>query len=71
MKAGILFDISRINGGSFQMSLNNLKTIMANLKEKNNKIIIIAHKNNLELKKLNLEYEIVKISIIDYFFLRK
>jgi glycosyltransferase involved in cell wall biosynthesis len=69
MKAGILFDISRINGGSFQMSLNNLKTIMANLKEKNNKIIIIAHKNNLELKKLNLEYEIVKISIIDYFFL--
>jgi glycosyltransferase involved in cell wall biosynthesis len=68
-KIGILFDVDRSNGGSFQMSTNNLLSITKNLKKLKIEFVILAHKRNLELKNLNLKYEIVKLSIRDYFFL--
>jgi glycosyltransferase involved in cell wall biosynthesis len=68
MKIGILFDIQRANGGSFQMSLNNLNTIIDNLKQKDHKFLIITHKNHPELNKLNFKHQIIKLTVIDYFF---
>jgi hypothetical protein len=69
MKTGILFDLPRKNGGSFQMSVNNLITIINNLKKKKIQFVILTHKKNSELKNLNLEYKIIKLSVSDYFFL--
>lgn len=68
MKIGILFDIQRANGGSFQMSLNNLNKIIDNLKQKDHKFLIITHKNHPELNKLNFKHQIIKLTVIDYFF---
>lgn len=69
MKIAILFDAVRKNGGSFQMSVNNLLTIIKNFKKFKIEFVILTHKKNLELKKLNLKYQIVKLSIRDYLFL--
>ena len=68
-KIGILFDVDRRNGGSFQMSTNNLLSITKNFKKLKIEFIILTHQRNLELKNLNLKYKIVKLSIRDYFFL--
>jgi glycosyltransferase involved in cell wall biosynthesis len=68
-KIGILFDVDRKNGGSFQMSVNNLLMMVKNLKKSKIEFFILTHKKNLELKKMNLKYQIVKLSISDYFFL--
>ncbi len=68
-KIGILFDVDRKNGGSFQMSTNNLLAIVKNLKKLKIEFVILAHKRNLELENLNLKYQIVKLLISDYFFL--
>jgi glycosyltransferase involved in cell wall biosynthesis len=68
-KIGILFDVDRKNGGSFQMSVNNLLTMVKNFKKSKIEFFILTHKKNLELKKMNLKYQIVKLSISDYFFL--
>ena len=35
-KVGIFFDATRKNGGSFQMSVNNLITLINNFKKKKN-----------------------------------
>lgn len=69
MKKGILFDMIRENGGSFQMSVNNLITLTNNFKKKKIQFVILTQKKNLELKNLNLEYKIIKLSISDYLFL--
>jgi glycosyltransferase involved in cell wall biosynthesis len=68
-KIGILFDVDRKNGGSFQMSTNNLLVIIKNFKKLKIEFVILVHKRNLELENLNLKYQIVKLSISDYFFL--
>ena len=69
MKKGILFDMIRENGGSFQMSVNNLITLTNNFKKKKIQFVILTQKKNLELKNLNLKYKIIKLSISDYLFL--
>ena len=60
MKKGILFDMIRENGGSFQMSVNNLITLTNNFKKKKIQFVILTQKKNLELKNLNLKYKIIK-----------
>ena len=56
-KIGILFDVDRKNGGSFQMSTNNLLAIVKNFKKLKIEFAILAHKRNLELENLNLKYQ--------------
>jgi|LakMenEpi03Aug12_release.lakeMendotaPanAssembly.Ray.scaffolds.fasta_scaffold10406_6 glycosyltransferase involved in cell wall biosynthesis len=68
-KIGILFDADRKNGGSFQMSINNLLAMIKNFKKLKLQIVILVDKKNLELKNLNLKYQIVKFSVSNYFFL--
>ena len=52
MITGILFDAVRQNGGSYQMSINNLVVLKKNfIKEKIN-FIILAHKKHQLLDKL-------------------
>jgi glycosyltransferase involved in cell wall biosynthesis len=69
IKTGIFFDADRKNGGSFQMSINNLLSIIKNFKKIKIEYLILTNKKNLELKNLNLKYQIVKLSISDYFFI--
>lgn len=69
MITGILFDAVRQDGGSYQMSINNLLIFINNFKKKNIKYIILTHKKNIHLDQLKIKYEIIKISIIDFFFI--
>ena len=69
MITGILFDAVRQNGGSYQMSINNLLIFINNFKKKNIKYIILTHKKNFHLDQLKIKYEIIKISITDFFFI--
>jgi glycosyltransferase involved in cell wall biosynthesis len=68
-KVGIFFDATRKNGGSFQMSVNNLITLINNFKKKKIKYIIFTNKRNIELQNLNIKYQVIKLSICDFFFL--
>jgi glycosyltransferase involved in cell wall biosynthesis len=69
MITGILFDADRQDGGSYQMSINNLLIFINNFKKQNIKYIILTHKKNFHLDQLKIKYEIIKISITDFFFL--
>jgi len=69
MITGILFDAVRQDGGSYQMSINNLLIFINNFKKKNIKYIILTHKKNIHLDQLKIKYEIIKISITDFFFI--
>jgi len=68
-KVGIFFDATRKNGGSFQMSVNNLIALINNFKKKKIKYIIFSNKRNIELQNLNIKYQVIKLSICDFFFL--
>jgi glycosyltransferase involved in cell wall biosynthesis len=69
MKVGILFDADIKNGGSYQMSINNLFLLKKNfIKEKIN-FIILAHKKHQLLDKLNINYNIIKLTLLDYIFI--
>ena len=69
MKVGILFDADIQNGGSYQMSINNLVVLKKNfIKEKIN-FIIFAHKKHQLLDKLNINYNIIKLTLLDYIFI--
>jgi glycosyltransferase involved in cell wall biosynthesis len=69
MTIGILFDADIRNGGSYQMSINNLVVLQKNfIKEKIN-FIIFAHKKNKLLDKLNINYNIIKLTLLDYIFI--
>ena len=68
-KVGIFFDATRKNGGSFQMSVNNLITLINNFKKKKVKYIIFTNKRNIDLQNLNIKCQIIKLSIFDFFFL--
>ena len=67
-KVGIFFDATRKNGGSFQMSVNNLITLINNFKKKKVKYIIFTNKRNIDLQNLNIKCQIIKLSIFDFFF---
>ena len=66
MKTAILFDAVRTNGGSYQMSINNLITLRDNLQKNNIKPIILTHNKNVDLNKLKFKYEVVNLSFSDY-----
>ena len=68
MIKAILFDAIRQNGGSYQMSLNNLISFIDNFKKKKIKYIVLTHKKNLDLDKLKINYEIVNLTTWDYIF---
>jgi glycosyltransferase involved in cell wall biosynthesis len=69
MKIAILFDAKSEWGGSYQMSINNLIAIKNSLEEKNLELVILSHKDSPLLNKLGINYEIVKLSLLDYLFL--
>ena len=68
MIKAILFDATRQNGGSYQMSINNLLSTINNFKKKKIKYIILTHEKNLDLDKLKVKYQIIKIQKWDYVF---
>ena len=69
MTIGILFDADIRNGGSYQMSINNLVILKKNfIKEKIN-FIIFVHKKHQLLDKLNINYNIIKLTLLDYIFI--
>ena len=69
MIKAILFDAKRQNGGSYQMSLNNLISFIDNFKKKKIKYIIITHKKNFDLDNLKINYRIVNLTTWDYIFI--
>ena len=69
MIAGILFDADIRNGGSYQMSINNLLELKNSFSNSNLELIIFSHKKNYILDSLNINYEIIKLSILDYIFI--
>jgi hypothetical protein len=69
MTIAVLFDADSKNGGSYQMSINNLLELRKNFSNSNIKFIILAHKKNYILDNLNINYEIIKLSILDYIFI--
>jgi glycosyltransferase involved in cell wall biosynthesis len=66
MNIAILFDAVRTNGGSYQMSINNLITLKDNLQKNNITPIILTHNKNVDLNKLKFKYEVVNLSFCDY-----
>ena len=68
MIKAILFDATRQNGGSYQMSINNLLSTINNFKKKKIKYIILTHEKNSDLDKLKIKYQIIKIQKWDYVF---
>jgi len=69
MTTGILFDAVRSNGGSYQMSINNLLTIIKNFKKKKIKYIVLTHKKDYGLRQLKIKYQIIQLSLWDFFFI--
>ena len=68
MRTAVIFDIVRKNGGSYQMSLNNLITFVDNFKKNKIEYVVLTHKKNLDLDRLKIRYQIIKISVWDYVF---
>ena len=69
MTTAILFDAVRSNGGSYQMSINNLLTIIKNFKKKKIKYIVLTHKKDYGLRQLKIKYQIIQLSLWDFFFI--
>ena len=69
MITAVLFDANSKNGGSYQMSINNLLELRKIFSSSKIKLIILAHKKNYILDNLNIDYEIIKLSILDYIFI--
>jgi glycosyltransferase involved in cell wall biosynthesis len=69
MSVGILFDADIKNGGSYQMSINNLLEFKKKFIKENLNLIIFTHRRDSTLDKLNIDYKIIKISLIDYIFI--
>ena len=53
MTIAILFDAVRGNGGSYQMSINNLLTLVKNFKKKKIKLVVLTNKKELNLDQEN------------------
>ena len=69
MITGLLFDADIKNGGSYQMSINNLIELRSSFSNSNLKLVIFTHKKNYILDNLNIDYKIIKLSIFDYIFI--
>ena len=69
MTVAILFDANINNGGSYQMSINNLLEFKKNFEKENINFVILTHKNYKILDELNIEYQIIKMTIFDYIFI--
>ena len=69
MTVGIFFDSRRNNGGSYQMSFNNLLTFIKNFKKNKTNYKILTNEKNTDLDKLNIKYIKIEIILWDYFFL--
>ena len=69
MITGILFDADIRNGGSYQMSINNLLELKKSFSNANIKFIIFTHEKSYILDNLNINYEIIKLSILDYIYI--
>ena len=69
MMTAILFDADIKNGGSYQMSINNLIELRNSFSNSNLKLVILTHKKNYILDNLNIDYQIIKLSIFDYIFI--
>jgi len=69
MAIGILFDADIENGGSYQMSINNLLEFKKNFEKDNINFVILTHKKYKILEELNIKYQIIKITIFDYIFI--
>jgi len=65
----ILFDADIKNGGSYQMSINNLIELRNSFSNSNLKLVIFTYKKNCILDNLNIDYQIIKLSIFDYIFI--
>ena len=69
MSIAILFDADIKNGGSYHMSINNLLEIKKNFNRNNLNCVILTHESNSELERLNIDYQIIKITFFDYIFI--
>ena len=69
MSVAILFDADIKNGGSYHMSINNLLELKKNFNRNNLNCVILTHESNSELERLNINYQIIKITFFDYIFL--
>jgi glycosyltransferase involved in cell wall biosynthesis len=69
MSIAILFDADIKNGGSYQMSINNLLQFKKNFTKANLDFIIFTHKKDATLDKLKINYNIIKLSLFDYIFI--
>jgi hypothetical protein len=69
MITGLLFDADIKNGGSYQMSINNLIELRNSFSNSNLKLVILTHKKNYILDNLNIDYQIIKLSIFDYIYI--
>jgi glycosyltransferase involved in cell wall biosynthesis len=69
MTVAILFDAIRTNGGSYQMSVNNLLTLIKNFEQKKINYIVLTHKTNFTLSQLKINYQVIKITVVDIFYI--
>ena len=69
MKVGLLFDADVKNGGSYQMSINNLLAFKKNFEKKNINFYVFTHENHVVLNQINIKYDIIKITLFDYIFI--
>ena len=69
MKIAVLFDAQAKWGGSYQMSINNLLEIKDHSKKNNIELIVISHKKSSALDTIKIDYEIIRLSALDYLFL--
>jgi glycosyltransferase involved in cell wall biosynthesis len=69
MTVSLVFDADIKNGGSYQMSINNLLAFKKDFEKKNINFHVFTHQNYEVLNHLNIKYEIVKITLLDYIFI--
>ena len=63
MKTAILFDADIKNGGSYQMSINNLIELRNSFSNLSLKLVIFTNKKNYILDNLNIDYQIIIVDI--------
>lgn len=69
MSVGIIFDADIKNGGSYQMSINNLQNFKKIFTEENLDLFIFTQRKEPVLDMLNIDYFIIKLTFIDYIFI--
>lgn len=69
MTVSLVFDADIKNGGSYQMSINNLLAFKKDFEKKNINFYVFTYQNYEVLNQLNIKYEIVKITLLDYIFI--